>query len=119
MSVYLFVLSVFGILLPYIMRAVATFGRFHSTEMGNLANDVLRATLYLCDKIKSKSALKARTVIHLRDEGHACYWYRLSMYLYRRKMQRVQIKPLHCRNFHLIPVLQQLRGYIFQKLLLA
>ena len=41
MSVYLFVPSVFRILLPYSTRAVATFGRFHSTKMGNLACDVL------------------------------------------------------------------------------
>ena len=41
MSVYLFVPSVFGILLPYSTRAVSTFGRFHSTKMGNLARDVL------------------------------------------------------------------------------
>ena len=41
MSVYLFVPSVFGILLPYSTWAVATFGRFHSTYMGNLARVVL------------------------------------------------------------------------------
>ena len=41
MSVYLFVPSVFGILLPYSTWAVATFGMFHSTKMGNLARDVL------------------------------------------------------------------------------
>ena len=36
----------------------------------------------LSDKIKGKSALKARTVLHVvRDKVHACYWYRLSMHL--------------------------------------
>ena len=34
----------------------------------------------LSDKIKSKSALKARTFLHVvRDKVHACYWYRLSI----------------------------------------
>ena len=35
----------------------------------------------LSDKIKGKSALKARTflhVVHVRDKVHACYWYKLS-----------------------------------------
>ena len=41
MSVYLFVPSVFGILLSYSTRAVATFRRFHSTEMDSEARDVL------------------------------------------------------------------------------
>ena len=36
----------------------------------------------LSDKIKGKSALKARTFLHVvRDKVHACYWYRLSLYL--------------------------------------
>ena len=67
--------------------------------MGNLARDVLfrmpSARLYtfcllivrymLSDKIKGKSALKARTFQHVvRDKVHACYWYRLSMHLMRR-----------------------------------
>ena len=31
------------------------------------------------DKIKGKSALKARTFLHVvRDKVHACYWYKLS-----------------------------------------
>ena len=47
MSVYLFVHSVFGILLSYSTRAVATFGRFHSTEMGNVARDVLFRVPYV------------------------------------------------------------------------
>ena len=85
-----------------------TFGRFHSAEMGNLASDVLRARLYLCDKIKSKSSLKARTVLHVRDEGHACYWYRLST-----ENAACSNKTLHCRNFHLIQVLQQLTWISF------
>ena len=41
MSVYLFVPSVFGLLLPISVWAVATFGRLHSTLMGNLARAVL------------------------------------------------------------------------------
>ena len=36
----------------------------------------------LSDKIKGKSALKARTFLHVvLDKVHACYWYRLSMHL--------------------------------------
>ena len=56
----------------------------------------------LSDKIKGKSALKARTFLHVvRDKVHACYWYRLSMHLSTENsagyLQRVQIflKPLH------------------------
>ena len=77
--------------------------------MGNLARDVLfrmRAQDYtfcllivrcmLSDKIKGKSALKARTVLHVvRDKVHACYWYWLSMHLSVENsagyLQRVQI----------------------------
>ena len=33
----------------------------------------------LSDKIKDKSALNARTFLHVvRDKVHACYWYKLS-----------------------------------------
>ena len=35
----------------------------------------------LSDKIKGKSALKARTFLHERDQVHVRYWYRLSMQL--------------------------------------
>ena len=47
----------------------------------------------LSDKIKGKSALKARTFLHVvRD---ACYWYKLSMHLSTENsagyLQRVQI----------------------------
>ena len=50
----------------------------------------------LSDKIKGKSALKARTFLHVvRDKVHACYWYRLSMHLSTENssgyLQRVQI----------------------------
>ena len=50
----------------------------------------------LSDKIKGKSALKARTFPHVvRDKVHACYWYRLSMQLSTENsagyLQRVQI----------------------------
>ena len=50
----------------------------------------------LSDKIKGKSALKARTFLHVvRDKVHACYWYRLSMHLSMENsagyLQRVQI----------------------------
>ena len=79
--------------------------------MGNLARDVLfrmpsRAQDYtfcllivrymLSDKIKGKSALKARTFLHVvRDKVHACYWYKLSIHLSTENsagyLQRVQI----------------------------
>ena len=98
MSVYLFVSSVLGLLLTYSALAVATFG-------GNLACDVLfrmRAQDYtfcllivrymLSDKIKGKSALKARTVLHVvRDKVHACYWYWLSVENSAGYLQCVQI----------------------------
>ena len=52
----------------------------------------------LSDKIKGKSALKARIFLHVvRDKVHACYWYRLSMHLSTENsawymyLQRVQI----------------------------
>ena len=50
----------------------------------------------LSDKIKGKSALKARTFLHVvRDKVHACYWCRLSMHLSTENsavyLQRVQI----------------------------
>ena len=50
----------------------------------------------LSDKIKGKSALKARTFLHVVcDKVHACYWYRLSMHLSTENsagyLQRVQI----------------------------
>ena len=50
----------------------------------------------LSDKIKGKSALKARTFLHVvRDKVHACYWYRLSMHLSTENsagnLQRVHI----------------------------
>ena len=67
MSVYLFVPSVFGILLPYSTCAVATFGRFHSTKMGNLACDVLfpmparNVICYTLFKATSIDELDART----------------------------------------------------------
>ena len=47
MYVYLFVPSVLGILLSYSTCAVATFRRFHFTEMGNVARDVLFRMLYV------------------------------------------------------------------------
>ena len=50
----------------------------------------------LSDKIKGKSALKARTFLHVvRDKVHACYWYKRSIYLSTENsagyLQRVQI----------------------------
>ena len=50
----------------------------------------------LSDKIKGKSALKARTFLHVvHDKVHACYWYRMSMHLLTENsagyLQRVQI----------------------------
>ena len=71
--------------------------------MGNLARDVLfrmpSARLYFCllivrymlsDKIKGKSALKARTVLRERDKVHVCY-----MCIYRWKTVQAQkfLKP--------------------------
>ena len=47
----------------------------------------------LSDKIKSKSALKAWTFIHVSDKVHACYWYRLSTENSAGYLQHVQIKP--------------------------
>ena len=45
----------------------------------------------LSDKIKGKSALKARTFLHVvRDKVHACYWYKLSENS-AGYLQRVQI----------------------------
>ena len=62
----------------------------------------------LSDKIKGKSALKARTSLHVVcDKVHACYWYQLSMHLSMENsagyLQRVQIffKTLHWRIFYL------------------
>ena len=73
--------------------------------MGNLARDVLFRMPSFCllivrymlsDKIKGKSALKARTFLHVvRDKVHACYWYSLSMHLSTENsagyLRRVQI----------------------------
>ena len=57
----------------------------------------------LSDKIKGKSALKARTFLHVvRDKVHACYWYRLSMHLSTENSAGSNIfKTLHWRNFYL------------------
>ena len=58
--------------------------------------DLLIVRYMLSDKIKGKSALKARTFLHVvRDKVHACYWYRLSIHLSTENsagyLQRVQI----------------------------
>ena len=82
--------------------------------MGNLARDVLfrtpSARLYFLsancaihafssDKIKGKSALKARTFLHERDKVHVCYWFRLSMHLSTENSAGSNIfKTLHWRN---------------------
>ena len=47
----------------------------------------------LSNKIKSKSALKAQTFLHVRDKVHACDRYRLSTENSAGYLQRVQIKP--------------------------
>ena len=62
-----------------------------------------RAQDMLSDKIKGKSALKARTFLHEREKVHVCYWSRLSIYIYRRKTVQAQIfyKTLHWRNVYL------------------
>ena len=50
----------------------------------------------LSDKIKGKSALKARTFLHGRDKVHVCYWFRLSMHLSRENSAGSNIfKTLH------------------------
>ena len=58
----------------------------------------------LSDKIKDKSALKARTFLNVRDKVNVCYWYWLSMHLSTENsagyLQHVQIlKTLHWRIF--------------------
>ena len=63
---------------------------------------VLIVWYMLSDKIKDKSALKARTFLNVRDKVHVCYWYWLSMYLSTENsagyQQHVQIlKTLHWR----------------------
>ena len=48
----------------------------------------------LSDKIKGKSALKARTCLHERDKVHVCYWFRLSMHLSTETVQaKIFLKP--------------------------
>ena len=53
----------------------------------------------LSDKIKGKSALKARTFLYVvRDKVHACYWYWLSMHLSTANSAGSNIfKTLHWR----------------------
>ena len=63
MSVYQFVPSVFGILLPYSMWAVATFGRFHSTWKGYLACDVL-FRMPACDVIHYSRSPALMNLMH-------------------------------------------------------
>ena len=50
----------------------------------------------LSDKIKGKSALKARAFLHVvRDKVHSYYWYKLSIHLSTENsagyLQRVQL----------------------------
>ena len=72
----------------------------------------------LSDKIKGKSALKARAFLHERDKVHVCFWYRLSMHLSTENsagyLQRVKIflkpslaKCLPIRSIRSIGILQQ------------
>ena len=91
--------------------------------MGTLACEAVFARLYflsanvrymLSDKIKGKSALKARTFLHVvRDKVHACYWYRLSMHLSTENsagymyLQRVQI--------FLKPFIGEIFTYMYKK----
>ena len=101
--------------------------------MGNLACDVLRATLYFLSancaiNIKSKSALKARTFLHVRMNvtkamhviGIGCLFFYSVRGIRGHSagyLQRVQIKPFIVEIFtskkHLIGVLQQLTWIFF------
>ena len=101
MSVYLFVPSVIGLLLTYsdIWRVPFHLNGYSGTRR-SFCKTILLCLLIvrymLSDKIKGKSALKARTFLHeVRDKVHACYWYRLSMHLSTENsagyLQRVQI----------------------------
>ena len=63
----------------------------------------------LSDKIKGKSALKARTFLHVVcDKVHACYWYRLSMHLSTEKQCRL---PAACSNIFLKPFIGEIFTY--------
>ena len=71
-------------------------GTWHSYSLQDYTFCLLIVRYMLSDKIKGKSALKARTFLHVvRDKVHACYWYRLSMHLSTENsagyLQRVQI----------------------------
>ena len=85
----------------------------------------------LSDKIKGKSALNARTFLHVvRDKVYACYWYRLSMHLSTENsagyLQRVQIflkpfigeiftykkHPIHRNSLAMVINMHFLRQYI-------
>ena len=77
--------------------------------MWRSARSIILFVCLLWDKIKSKSPLKARTVLHVRDKCHACYWYPLSMFLLSLRylsaansagyLHRVQIKPFIVKIF--------------------
>ena len=63
----------------------------------------------LSDKIKGKSALKARTFLHVvYDKVHSCYWYKLSIHISTENsagyLRRVQLILCPQRNFgrHLV-----------------
>ena len=65
---------------------------------------LLIARYMLSDKIKDKSALKARTFLNVRDKVRVCYWYWLSLHLSTENsagyLQHVEIlKTLHWRIF--------------------
>ena len=64
---------------------------------------VLIVRYMLLDKIKGKSALKARTFLHVvRDKVHVCYWFRLSMHLSTENSAGSNsFKTLHRRNVYL------------------
>ena len=90
MSGYLFVPSVFGLLFTdqrvvegsILLRWVILHVPFFSACRAQDFTFCLLIVWYmLSDKIKDKSALKARTFLNVRDKVHVCYWYWLSMHL--------------------------------------
>ena len=99
--------------------------------MGSMACDVLfrmpSARLYFCllivrymlsDKIKGKSALKARTFLHVvRDKVHACYWYIGCLCNSAGYLQRDQIflKPLHMASDSVYWVRDMAKFFTYKK----
>ena len=68
-----------SILLRWVIWHMTFF--FRMLSMRRYTFCLLIVWYMLSDKIKSKSALKAWTSLHVHDKGHACYWYQVSMHL--------------------------------------